>query len=95
MTEFRKQLKILAVKAAKDKAIYLTEAIGEKLGSAITVKEPQEPTSPYDNVRLSGVNGVANSISYYKTETGSGKSIEVDFKMIKLRYEVEVIFALQ
>ena len=39
MTEFRKQLKIQAIKAAKDKGIYLTEAITEKLGEAITISE--------------------------------------------------------
>ncbi len=42
MTEYRRQLKIAAVKAAKDKGIYLTDAIGEKLGEAITINEPDE-----------------------------------------------------
>src|SRR5258706_610912 len=35
ITEYRRQLKIKAVQAAKEKGIYLTEAIGEKLGDAI------------------------------------------------------------
>ncbi|MEK7224517.1 MAG: SIMPL domain-containing protein [Bacteroidota bacterium] len=96
MTEFRKQLKIQAVKAAKDKAIYLTDAIGEKLGSAITVKEPEEPgiDSYNTNIRLRGVNTLSSqAISYYKPEVDKG--FEVDFKKIKLRFEVNVIFALQ
>ncbi len=38
--EYRKQLKIQAVKAAKEKAIYLSEAIGEKAGVAVTIQEP-------------------------------------------------------
>ena len=92
MTEFRKQLKIQAVKAAKDKAIYLTEAIGEKLGAAITVKEPEEPSFSDNNYRATNL---ANSISQYNYKFDGDKSIEIDFKKIKLRYEVSVIFALQ
>jgi uncharacterized protein YggE len=91
MTEFRRQLKIGAVKAAKEKAIYLTDAIGEKLGSAITVKEPDE-----SNIRIANVsNGIYSQTRYESNYKPSDKSIEVDFKKIKLRYEVSVIFAIQ
>src|SRR5688572_28512906 len=34
MTGYRRNLKIAAVKAAKEKGIYLTEAVGERLGEA-------------------------------------------------------------
>lgn len=98
MTEFRKQLKIQAVKAAKDKAIYLTDAIGEKLGSAITVKEPEESGSDVYGLtgRLKGENVFALSNSYNKAAVNDyDKGVEIDFKKIKLRYEVDVIFALQ
>jgi uncharacterized protein YggE len=95
MTEFRRQLKIQAVKAAKDKAIYLTEAIAEKLASAITVKEPVEP----ENTILGVNNGVFSQTrlyeNNYKTTGGNADKIEIDFKRIKLRYEVDVVFALQ
>ncbi len=97
ITEFRRQLKIKAVQAAKDKGNYLTEAIGEKLGEAITIKEPNEPGSVYgianDNVRFRA----ANTLGYYKTQgdTDNSKIQEVDFKKIKIRFEVEVVFALK
>ena len=45
MTEFRRQLKMKAVQAAKDKGIYLTEAVSERLGEAITIIEPDESNS--------------------------------------------------
>src|SRR6188768_246738 len=45
MTEFRRQLKIKAIQAAKDKGIYLTEAVSERLGEAITIIEPDESNS--------------------------------------------------
>lgn len=97
MTEFRKQLKIQAVKAAKDKAVYLTEAIGEKLGSAITVKEPEEPGSDYvRSMSTQRVVSVANGISSYKSAVADyDKGLEIDFKKIRIRYEVDVIFAIQ
>ncbi|MCX6317138.1 MAG: SIMPL domain-containing protein [Bacteroidetes bacterium] len=93
MSEYRKQLKILAVKAAKDKGIYLTEAIGEKLGPAITVNEPDESNlqiarisnNVYSQTRLE------NNVRY----DAGDKTVEIDFKRIKLRYEVSVVFALQ
>jgi uncharacterized protein len=94
MPEFRKQLKILAVKAAKDKATYLTDAIGEKLGPAITVKEPEESSL----MQVRGSNMLSSQARYesnYKPDFDNNKSIEVDFKKIKIRFEVNVIFALQ
>jgi uncharacterized protein len=95
MTEFRRQLKIQAVKAAKDKAIYLTEAINEKLSSAITVKEPEEPV--YNSIGYNqplSQRRISNSFSIRSEGSESGGT-DIDFKKIKLRYVVDVIFALQ
>jgi uncharacterized protein len=97
MPEFRRQLKTGAVKAAKDKAIYLTEAINEKLGPAITITEPDETGNL--TARLSNVsNGVFSQTrldNNYRLIGEGDKTLEVDFKKIRLRYEVSVIFALQ
>ena len=95
--EFRKQLKIKAVQAAKDKGIYLTDAIGEKLGEAITVKEPDE-----NQFLPKGINSIAASNALYETVVtkSSGLNLmaydkEIDFRKIKLRFEVDVVFALK
>ena len=93
MTEFRRQLKIAAVKAAKEKGIYLTEAIGERLGEAITIKEPNE-FRPFWQENAMVSNAAYNTISQGKFEDKDVVQI-VDFKKMKLRYEVEVIFALK
>lgn len=95
ITEYRKQLKIAAVKAAKEKGIYLTEAVGERLGEAITIKEPNEffPLTFGENALLSN-----NIVSYGLTSRPpkfEEKTQEVDFKKMKLRFEVEVVFALK
>lgn len=89
LTEFRKQLKIQAVKAAKEKAIYLAEAINEKIGDAVTINEPNEFYQPYyANMR---------SNMLMKTEAMQDQSAEpqADFKKIKIRYDVNVVFALK
>lgn len=96
MTEFRRQLKIAAVKAAKDKGIYLTEAVGERLGEAIMIKEPNEFFPPWrENVLLSNTMATGyvsrGGTSFDETENQQ----IVDFRKMKLRYEVEVIFALK
>jgi uncharacterized protein len=97
--EYRKQLKIQAIKAAKEKAIYLTEAINEKVTEAITIKEPTEMYSDdVYNSNYSKGKYEAYSNSMYEKKVGgvsnpSGNSI--NFKKIKLRFEVEVVFALK
>jgi hypothetical protein len=95
--EFRKKLKIQAVKAAKDKGMYLTDAIGEKLGEAITISEPDEDFTGYYNQFLN--QKVANNYSLSQEKlaadsTGDPEAM-IDFKKIKLRYEVNVVFALK
>lgn len=95
--EYRRQLKILAVKASKDKALYLTEAVKEQLGEAITIQEPEESISSdvlggrYKN------NITSNEVSYFaKDKTGYGILDDgVDFRKIKLRFEVKVLYALK
>ena len=93
MTEFRRQLKIGAVKAAKEKGIYLTDAIGEKLGEAITIKEPNE-FYPTWRENAFASNAGYNPFTLAKPEPGDNIQL-VDFKKMKLRYEVEVVFAIK
>lgn len=91
--EYRRQLKIKAVQAAKEKGIYLTEAVGEKLGEAITINEPNEwqPFSIYENeVSNARYNAFVASDSIRAPQPQ-----EVDFKKIKLKFEVSVVFALK
>lgn len=89
--EYRKQLKIQAVKAAKEKAIYLSDAIGEKVGVAVTIQEPTDYTvmPVYRNMIAS------NTMLKEQAFDAAAGEPAVDFKKIKLRYEVSVIFALQ
>jgi hypothetical protein len=103
ISEFRKQLKIQAVKAAKEKGIYLTEAIGEKIGEAVAINEGAENLGRLDNNNniLSNYQVLSqyrmDSIQPgYINEIGAENAYgSIDFKTIKLRYEVNVVFALK
>ncbi|MGZ8544064.1 MAG: SIMPL domain-containing protein [Flavisolibacter sp.] len=84
---FRRQLKIQAVKAAKEKAIYLAEAIGENVSVAVTINEPSEFYQPYYNT-------VSNM--RMKAEGADAPDVaQADFKKIKMKYDVNVVFALK
>ena len=94
MTEFRRQLKIAAVKAAKEKGMYLTEAIGERIGEAITIKEPSE-FRPFWQENAMVSNAAYGRLNAREKFENTDAVHIVDFKKMKLRYEVEVIFALK
>jgi len=98
ITEFRRQLKIKAVQAAKDKGVYLTEAVSERLGEAITILEPDESnnTLAFANQLISN-NAYSQTNLSFRDRSGneSGTEQEIDFKKIKLRYEVSVVFSLK
>jgi uncharacterized protein len=91
--EFRKQLKIQAVKAAKDKAFYLTEPINEKLGEAITITEPDDNSVYYYPLNmLSNISLKEKKIS---DNTAANDNAAIDFNKIKLKYDVKILFALK
>jgi len=89
MEAFRRQLKIEAVKAAKEKAAYLAAAIDEKIGQAITIHEPTEYFIPY--MRNMAVANVALESARDMAEAPQ----QADFTKLRLKYEVTVVFSLQ
>jgi uncharacterized protein YggE len=92
LAEYRKQLKIQAIKAAKEKAQYLTEAIDEKAGEAVTINEPTEYYQPYYNVMRSNVMMKEQAMNQ---DMASANDSPVDFRKMKLKYDVRVVFAVK
>jgi uncharacterized protein len=92
MAEYRKKLKIQATKAAKDKATYMADAIGEKIGEAVTIAEADDafPPVPY----LAAQSNAYAYLARDKDGIADGDK-GVDFKNIQLRYEVRATFALK
>ena len=96
IAEYRRQLKIMAVKAAKEKAGYLTESVNEKLGEAITITEPDESVSSdilSGRSKQSNYNVVMKEAKY-DSYGGIGDG-GIDYRKIKLRFEVKVLYALK
>lgn len=91
MTQFRKDVKIEAIKAAKLKAQYLTEAVGEKLGGVLAIDELPE----VQENRYWFHNNVQNSMSNSVISQDSGAEAIDNAKALKLRYEIKVKFAVQ
>ena len=93
LTEFRRNLKIQAVKAAKEKAGYLAEAVNERVGEAVTINEPSEYYQPYyGNVYA---NTMMRNQAPVAEQTGNADQPQADFKKIKLKFDVSVVFALK
>jgi uncharacterized protein YggE len=103
MDEYKKQIKINAIKAARDKADYLMSAIGQTAGKAISVSELNGfvtvDDGTYDNRREN--NYYSNSYSQSQTsfsfgDSGSsGLETAIGGKTIKLNYTINAEFAIQ
>jgi len=87
LVALQRQLRIEALKAAKLKAIYLAEAISEKIGSAITITETTYPQI-FDNLKT-----YANSMSVARDQVGDMTMPE--FKKLILKSEMNVVFELK
>lgn len=94
ITRFRRETKIDAIQAAKAKAEYLLAAIGQKIGSAVYIKEVEEESANYNF--LANSNGTSNWI---RSNRVSGV-VEVQddglsFTPIKLRYVIIAKFEIE
>jgi uncharacterized protein len=87
MEAYRKEVKIKALLAAKDKAEYMLTAIGSKVDGVIEIQEMN--TDNYTDVR-------PMMMANYKSAGASeDASSDIDFKTIKIRAEVRAVFAIK
>jgi len=90
LEEFKKNLKMQAVKAAKEKANYLAEAINEQVGVAVTINEPMEYYQPYVSFGYA-----SKRVMSAQVDQSANDQPQADFKKMKLKYDVTVVFALK
>lgn len=91
MDEYRKKVKMDALKAAKTKAEYLLGAIDEKIAGVIEVQEFN--TDHYSDVRPEAAN-----VRMYKASAdmaGAAPDSNIDFKTIKVRAEIRAVFGIK
>lgn len=95
MDSLRKEVKIMAIKAAKNKADYLLAAIGEQTGKALVVEDRENrnnATNSYVNTRGARASATAYYIDGVRV---SNKEEELQFKMIKIEAQIYVKFAIK
>ncbi|KLT65106.1 SIMPL domain-containing protein [Pedobacter sp. BMA] len=81
----KKDLKIKALLAAKEKAGYMVEALGDKLGSVIEIQDGG------DNI----VQPVYRNYMLKSSMAEADTAPEIDFKKIKLNFTVNVVFEIK
>ncbi|MEY4540637.1 MAG: hypothetical protein RLZZ306_2394 [Bacteroidota bacterium] len=88
--QLRKDIKIKALQAAKDKAKYLLEGIGEQMGEALEIVEIDHSYTPqpvYSNMMM-------RSARVESTQDAMPES-SVDVQKIKVRYEMKASFRIK
>jgi uncharacterized protein len=88
--QLRKEIKIKALQAAKDKAKYLLEGIGEQMGEALDIIEIDQSYSPqpvYSNMMMRSVRAEATADAMPESN--------VDVQKIKVRYEMKATFRIK
>jgi len=85
----KRSLKIKALQAAKEKATYLAEAVGEKVGNAIEIQEINNESYPQPIYR-------ANVMMKSDAMMSEASPMpDIDFKKIKLNYQMRAVFELK
>jgi len=91
METFRKDVKIKATQAAKEKALYLSQSIGEKLGGALLIEEIDQGT-PYPLMMK------ASNMAMMEMQSDGaayGGDTSMPFEKIKIRFETRAEFELE
>lgn len=88
--EYRRQLKIEALKAAREKAVYLVESLGNSLGSVVSINEIDN-----DNPGFPVYNYKAAMSNTAMSDGGGGDESGVESKKITLRYEMGAVFEIK
>lgn len=82
----KQELKIKALKAAKEKATYLAAAVGDKIGAALNIQEINNESYPQPMYRA--------NVASFEAKAMDSSMPEIDFKKIKLNYEMRAVFEL-
>lgn len=96
--QYRKDVKIEAIKAAREKAEYMLAALGEELGAVISVEEVNtdhnQVTPNYWWASNNNSNAMVSNSVVNTPSTNSQSSVQ-GVSMQKLRYEVKITFYIK
>jgi uncharacterized protein YggE len=86
MESLKKDLKIKAMQEARAKAEYLITSIGEKLGGALEIQEINNDAQPE-------IMNFAKTV--LRAASSEDSMPEIDFKKIKLNYQIRAVFEIR
>ena len=96
MDSLRKEVKIQAIKAAKEKADYLLTAIGEQTGKPLVVKENDiSHISGISNVINRNYNSKGKLEEFEQDKMAADDNNEIQFKKIKIQTSIYVKFSIK
>jgi len=90
--KFRTEVKISAIKAAKEKANSMASAIDQKIGKAIYIQELNSQVYRARQGRLSGMSNIV--VRGYSSKLKEEQEPEIEFEKIKLEYSILVRFEI-
>lgn len=86
--EYKRELRKQALQAAKEKATYLAETLGDKIGDALEINVIDDDNNGPRPV-------YANAMARFKTEDAqSAEPADISFQTIRLNAQVRVVFQL-
>ena len=90
------EVKIMAIKAAKNKADYLLAAIGEQTGKPLIIKETE--TMPLSNISAVNIRGARSGEEFYYVDgvkVRDKENDEIQFQKIKLKTSIYIKFSIK
>lgn len=91
MSSLKNELRIEAVRQAKDKASVLAEAIGDQLGKVIEINDNNSDAGSINFPQSMKSMGRAA----YAAESDAMNEPEIDFRSVKINYQIRALFELQ
>ena len=92
--KFRTEVKIMAMKAAKEKAISLTNAIDQNIGKAIYIQEMNNQVYNALQGRVAGLSNIVVT-GYGYSDKSKMEQTEIEFEKIKLEYSILARFEIE
>jgi uncharacterized protein len=90
IAQFKKEIKVKALQAAKEKAIYLLEGIGEKIGDPIEINEVDDYSSypVYGQANMQMARGAM-------ADAAPAADSELEYQKIKISYKMRAVFKIK
>ncbi|WPU94407.1 SIMPL domain-containing protein [Mucilaginibacter sabulilitoris] len=86
INDLKNDLKLKALLAARDKAAFLVNGLGDKLGSALNITENDNSSFPQPRAVM----------MYAKAADAAGPAeSDIDFKKIKLSFQIQAVFEIK